>query len=503
MTATTWRSLTPRRPVGAKVEQRWDARNPFVEIAPEFKIGIAIYFLIWRIFPELIQPFIMLSGDLSSEMARSITSLTISALLLWPILARRFGGAPTGWLHPLVLPTLLGIAVGFIKAPTSILDPVSAITNVLIPPHALATGAELAAARLEIQVWQLLSLVSVYAAFILFAPRVRQARQVVRRFDSVRWKLVYTVFFGAAMVLIIGSGGLEAHMASLAGGRFRALSDSGLLVVPVTFMPLLSVIWFLHRPDSLRSPFFVLTFSLSVALQFAVTGSRSALFTSAVLLLLAWIYVHHKLPLLRLLGIGAAAVLLLGVLGDLRQSGRRGQVEFQGITDIGLSGAIEKSRQEVAQRQYMSGPIGIAVSVPERVAYLNGDTYVAGLLFFVPRSIWEEKPRGPGPTVSAVIFGKQTTMEDYEGGGIPAGADGEAYLNFGYTGIVVLHLLFGLFLKWVSARAMMKRDEQTGALLVLVGIALNGPATSSIVPFLQKWIMLALSYRFIFRRVRR
>ena len=52
--------------------------NPFVAIAPEFKIGILIYFVIWRIFPELVQPFLMASGDFSSELARSLTSLATS-----------------------------------------------------------------------------------------------------------------------------------------------------------------------------------------------------------------------------------------------------------------------------------------------------------------------------------------------------------------------------------------------------------------------------------------
>lgn len=476
--------------------------NPFVAIAPEFKIGILIYFVIWRIFPELVQPFLMASGDFSSELARSLTSLAISALVLWPILANRIGDTPTGWLHPLVLPGLIGIATGFIKAPASLLDPVSVITNVQLPAHALATGAELAAARLEVQVWQLVSLIAIYIGFILFAPRIRQRAVSTRIFDSGRWKLVYAAFFGAAAVLIISSGGLEAHMAALSGGRFRALSDSGILVVPVTFMPLLSVLWFLHRPEALKSPLFILTFALSVLLQFAVTGSRSALFTAAVLMLLAWIYVYHKLPVLRLLAVGFAAVVLLGILGDLRQSGRSGQVEFDGVTDVGLSEAIAKSQQEVAQRQYESGPIGIALSVPERVDYLRGDTYVAGVFFFIPRSIWEEKPRGAGPTIAALIFGNRTSIEGYEGGGIPAGSDAEAYLNFGYFGIVLLHLLYGAFLKWISRLALVRRDGQTGTLLILVGAALSGPATGSVVPFLQKWVLLAASYRFIFRRVR-
>lgn len=489
-----WRTATPR---GAAAE------NPFVAISPGFKIGVLLYFVIWRIFPDLVQPFVMITSDVSSAVARSMISLCVSALILWPIMANRFGGMPTGWLHPLVLPSLINIATGFIKEPATILDPVSAITSAQMPTHALATGSTLASAWLEVEIWELISLLAIYVAFTVFQPRFDGGRHFARVFDRRRWALVYAVFFAAALTIVIGSGGLEAHMASLASGRFRAIADSGILLVPVTFMPVISVLWFLHRPQDLRNAYFLVTFSVSVLLQFVIIGSRSGLFSAAVLLFLGWIYVHRRPPVVRLLMVGVAAVVLLGALGDIRQSGRSGEVELDQVMNLDLAEAIERSQQEVEERQYVSGPIGIAVSVPERVGYLYGDTYLGGLLFFIPRSIWEDKPRGPGPAVAALIFGDRSTLEGYEGGGIPAGGAGEAYFNFGYPGIILVHLLFGLFLKWVAGRVLARRDGESVMLLLLVGAELAAPTTGTIVPFLQKWVLLAVCYRFIFRRAKR
>lgn len=479
------------------------AQNPFVTISPAFKMGILLYFVVWRIFPDLVQPFVLATDDISSVIARSVVSLCVSGLILWPIIANRFGGMPTGWLHPLVLANLINIATDFIKDPATILDPVSVMTNPQMPIHALATGSTLVSAQLEVQIWDLLALISIYAAFIVFRPHIRGGAAIARILDKRRWTLVYAAFFAAALAIIISSGGIEAHMASLSGGRFRAIADSGILLVPVSFMPVISVLWFLHRPQDLKNIYFILTFSASVILQFVIFGSRSGLFSAAVLLFLGWIYVHRRLPVIRLLMIGVAAVLLLGVLGDIRQSGRAGEVELDGITSLSLTEAIEKSQREIEARQYVSGPTAIAVSVPERVGFLYGETYIGGLLFFVPRSIWEDKPRGPGPAVAALIFGNRSTLEGYEGGGIPAGGAGEAYFNFGYLGIIAVHLLFGLFLKWLAARVLVRRGRESVVLLLLVGVDLAAPTTSSIVPFLQKWVLLAVCYRFIFRRVPR
>jgi hypothetical protein len=71
-----------------------------------------------------------------------------------------------------------------------------------------------------------------------------------------------------------------------------------------------------------------------------------------------------------------------------------------------------------------------------------GKTYVAAIVAFVPRSIWNNKPRGPD-SVYVQLF----LHESANGRGIPVGQTEEMYWNFGLPGIIVLSAIYGWLLR--------------------------------------------------------
>ena len=83
------------------------------------------------------------------------------------------------------------------------------------------------------------------------------------------------------------------------------------------------------------------------------------------------------------------------------------------------------------------------VRVPSEVGLLHGQSYVGGVLFFVPRLIWPTKPHGASYYNSTIIFGRGAS-------GLPIPAEAEAYWNFDVPGVIVIFLVFGAFHRYLS-----------------------------------------------------
>lgn len=82
--------------------------------------------------------------------------------------------------------------------------------------------------------------------------------------------------------------------------------------------------------------------------------------------------------------------------------------------------------------------------VPSRAGYLYGTSYLALPVFWVPRQIWPGKPEtGLGAWVKEKLFGVSARQS-----GWPPGFIAEAYINFGYIGIVFLPFFIGMAMRW-------------------------------------------------------
>jgi oligosaccharide repeat unit polymerase len=80
--------------------------------------------------------------------------------------------------------------------------------------------------------------------------------------------------------------------------------------------------------------------------------------------------------------------------------------------------------------------------VPQYYPHTYGSTYGLWLIAPIPRALWPEKPIVRiGGVLGAAIFGSDQRS------GIPPGAVGEAFLNFGWIGIPFVLFFLGCILK--------------------------------------------------------
>ena len=469
--------------------------NPFVYLPRSARIVVIVYFVMWRVFPLLAEMVGLSNEGIAMQALSLLTQVAIECAILYPFLCGRFAGSPIGWAHPLVLPTLVSIALNILRnpehlfAPLSVWGPGSEFSHPLIGSWPLG---QIQASQLKLHSITLLSILSTYAGFSYFrTKRIPHVR--LPSLSGYRFFGIFLIFFAVVLFFIERQGGVIAQMTSLAGGRFRMRELVGHFLVLSNFLPYLLVFWFLYRPRVLKNPLFIFAFILVCILQFVVTGSRSGLFVPFAAMLVAWMLVRHRFPALRAAMLGLLAFVFLGALGEVRQSGNQGQVSFEALLDGNVVENWERT-QEALDAQDRGTNLAVAALVPGEVDHLWGRSYVAAGAFWLPRSLWRDKPRGIGPHVAALLYGGRSSMDGYKGAGYPVSAQSEAYWNFGWLGVPIVFFLYGGLVRFVADwRERASNDPVAAMVLVLMVFQFASPSTVSMVSFLQNLVLLAIT----------
>jgi hypothetical protein len=106
---------------------------------------------------------------------------------------------------------------------------------------------------------------------------------------------------------------------------------------------------------------------------------------------------------------------------------------------------------------------------PSQVPFQNGQTYYYLLVTLIPRFLWPEKPSvSEANQFYQVAFGL-TDVRNLQSTSIAVGSLAEAYINFGWFGVVFIMLLIGVALR-IYEEAFV--GNQSNVLLLAIGAAL-------------------------------
>jgi hypothetical protein len=475
--------------------------NPFVAIPLPWRVALITFVLVYYILvPGLRAVVAPDNTPLATE--RVLVGLLYQLVLFSPLFFYR---AHFGWLHPLLFVPLFTVARRLAENPGQLMAPLTIFAPAgegHLAHRALAGWSQeaVAEAMLRAQLISLLALLAYFFGFFL-GPRFRAPRLTfppAEKLGRLSVKVLMVVAFSTVLFVYFmhTQGGISAHLSSFGGGRFRALAGTGHIRVMIGAGTLAVVAWYALSRTATRNPLFWVVASMSVLSAFFVSGSRSGVIEVLVLFIVIWMCRHQKVPSVRIVLVGLVALVLLGSLGALRRSAMQGgQVDWSVLTTMRTTESIGAAREEVAERGSNSGFVAIVAKVPNEVGFLHGRSYVGTVLFFVPRAIWHDKPRGPGAMVAAHIFGGQPLGADagrWEGGGVPPSSAGEAYWNFALPGVVLVFLLFGIFHRWLATTFVQYSAAPAMALLYVLTINNLSPTSTSMVPYLQQ-ITLALA----------
>lgn len=482
------------------------SRNAFVPMSSAWRLAIVAYVLLWQVFPPILSKALH-GTEQQYLITHMLLAIGVNLLLLVPFLLRRLAGMPTGWLHPLVFPTLMIWAIGLVRMPQALLYPLLVWFEPVHQElgHPLLMGwsdQQISLAHLKVEALTVLSLLSLYAGFLLFNPPVPRVRLFPPRYMALKVCVVLGVLALLFVWLIQSSGGLAAHIASFGLGRQHALEGEGHIAGLIHFAPIVLVLWYAFDRRLLRRPWFLALLLAVLAVQFMTSGSRSATLTPLILLLIVWIFHYRKIPATRVVMLGLVGLIAIGVLGQIRTStfGGAEQADFSALTNFNPIASLEAAREEIATRSRSSAELPTVAFVGDRVPLLCGRTYVAALAFFVPSAIWEGKPRGAGAYVGAMVFGNQTLKEakDYKGAAIPPGSVAEAYWNFHIPGVIFIYMLFGAFKRWLANVFLAYQDQPAVVAFYLFSIfSVGQPASTALTGYFRNVVFIGALYYFL------
>lgn len=292
----------------------------------------------------------------------------------------------------------------------------------------------------------LLGTLAYYAGFWL-GPKVRLP-QLQLRVVQLSLPKIWAAIIGSAILFawyINQRGGIAQHFLSWESGRFLALEGDGFFLQIINVAMLACLLWFCLSQTAVRRLTFWLAVSLSLAMKFIATGSRSEVIFSLSVAVLVWMLRERRIVPLRGLLFLVFALAVFGALGSFRAAiTGEGVLDYQRLTDVG--GAFERAfgiDGEAGELNSRSGRqnavLPILHAVPQQEPLLFGSSYLSVLTLPIPRALWPDKPRSIGAKVNEAFFSYDTAFS------IPPGPVGEAFWNFHIPGVLLVFFLFGVF----------------------------------------------------------
>lgn len=340
------------------------------------------------------------------------------------------------------------------------------------------------------------SLVALYLGYGLLrklrVTRLAQPSQPRRlAWAAVMWMMLPTV---AVLILSIEAGGLgnlllqrgipsDQRIGAQIGGHWHYLAGVGTIV---------PVVWLAFDRTAAKNPVFWAVALFATFLVFAATGSRSSAIWPFILIGLMWALRHRTIPYRSLCIAAAIAIVLVGLLGEFRAStrgaDRLADLEFEAeIWSSAQAGYQEMVRQSTTN----NGQIAILGSVPGRVDYLFGQSYLSIPFVLVPGGIWPwDTPDAAGKLNATYIYGTPLS-------GIPAKPVGEAFWNFSYAGVVMVFMLFGSVLRFAATVYQANSEHPLVIVIYLYTIMTLAPGSNEMYNFVHTLIPIAGFYAFV------
>ena len=455
------------------------------------KLATFFYFLIFSFFANLFQLFI--EPDVSLPVvALVLVRILIGFLDVFPILFF----SRVGIFHLLVFPFYLRLAKKLAQNPFSLFAPFFG-DGVVLQSTSLASldDSTLLFLNLEGGAYTFIFTTFLFIGYIAignsYFPQLASTR---KRTSINRFYALATFILLVVLVFFSLQGGVTGWISKwgTAGGRDQAGEDLGPVLRLLRSAYFLPLAWYLYQGGRVfRNFFFVPLLILTVFLGFAATGSRSSVVGAVIPFLVAYALRNRSLPIKRALAFGFVFFFLFGLLGQIRSAStfNRGNFSWEDI-DFSIRENVDRASAESEQWASRGAGLALYYSVPERVDYLYGYTYLGALSFWIPRIIWKDKPHGGGYYNGRLIF------EDNRG--IPPGDVPEAYWNFGLFGVLLIGFLNGALIK-LASQFLEANFQSIGAVVVYIMILKTGLTMSSLglTGLFQSMIFVVLGLKYL------
>jgi len=330
----------------------------------------------------------------------------------------------------------------------------------------------------ENSIWLILGLFCIASGYVITRARIpiENLRWIFDRDFNTGTRFNISMIIAVAVVLLatflfIDAYGIDFALESISGKRTSSITteDGEEVFSSLGHIRIMSEIgtsalyYFvaarLHRNKKF-TPVALVTlitlFALSVTIPF-LSSSRSEVGV-VIINIVVLMLVFGKLQLRFLI---VSIILVLSIIFGMAQlraiSQTGGYLENETFIDtvVGSANFVDIGRTSA-----------ILTRVPSNTGFLYGSSYLSLVTAPFPKVLWPEKPNPSlGPWVKSEIFGVWARNN-----GWPPNIVAEAYINFGYFGIIFVCFLFGSFIRLVYNSFSRLIPNNPAATLIYVSI---------------------------------
>lgn len=262
------------------------------------------------------------------------------------------------------------------------------------------------------------------------------------------------------------SEGLNYYLENI-NNRIFLSQGKGYLLWGVTLFAPLSMYYldkYLVTRQKIILFFFIITLVLGNFI-YIFLGFRGRSLILIITLLL--IYAARKKTSMKTLIISTSALLpiylMLGVLREFFSGSNNMKTGFS----LDFSNYINTAKQTLGVSEYLAI---VLEKYTDFNNYLLGETFFALLTFPIPSQFFPSKPYGSGPIISNIISPGVYTLGGEYNTGFTLSLIGEAFINFGIFGIVIVAVLYGFALKALDVLIKRKSIYLPVYFVLLVGL---------------------------------
>jgi hypothetical protein len=245
---------------------------------------------------------------------------------------------------------------------------------------------------------------------------------------------------------------------------------------------------------SIRKEWFSIIYIVIDILWHSFSGKRAELLIAFICILLSYIFIRKKIPVLYFIILLGILVFGSAFLGDYRselgkQASRGETISITDASTASLKKLTVKRATEIFLRRMNDGKYaaGCFKAVPDTIPFLLGKTYKMILWIPVPRVIYPNRPQ--------FIADYNSIIRSRKGTSAPVTAVGEAYINFGWLGVCLVFPILGLIYRFMDSLFKERLSFAEAAILIfyctlVVRMTVN-PAVSQL-SWMLKIILLLL-----------
>lgn len=259
---------------------------------------------------------------------------------------------------------------------------------------------------------------------------------------DVRWMIIVWLGIGACGEFLVLSqiGGPAGAVGRLATqGNFSGDFISLVILNFYTAGLILWICW--HPPTSRGGKLLLVGAVMELAVFYSLLGSRTLVLVPILLVVLAW---HERVRPYRLRSVaivGFSAILFSSAYLTLRQDTGTRPIS-EAIVDVPRN-AVD-ARAVLGASPVFDQVFAEVNLVPRATDYRYGGEFAQGLLGQVPSVIYPGKPEANDLTFRKLVWGERFQA------GRPVGAAGEFYRDFGFPGVLLGSLLFGIIARGLT-----------------------------------------------------